>query len=105
MAMRAMGTMWEMVMAMRLAGDKQDKGEGGKGNDDGDVRAAGEEEDGGQVDRDGAEEGDGDGNEGGRQATATATKRVMAMATRVVGNKEGNGDGGKSNSNGDEGGR
>ncbi len=29
----------------------------------------------------------------------------MAMVMRVVGNKEGNGDGGKSNINGDKGGR
>ncbi len=36
--------------------------------------------------------------------TATATNRVMAMATvmTVVGDKEGNGDGGKSNGNGDK---
>jgi hypothetical protein len=35
---------------------------------------------------------------------ATATKRTMAMATRVAGNKEGNDDSGKSNGNGNEGG-
>jgi hypothetical protein len=28
---------------------------------------------------------DGDGDKGGRQATATATKRVIVMATRVAG--------------------
>jgi hypothetical protein len=33
-----------------------------------------------------------------------ATKRVMVMAMRVAGNKEGNGDSGKSNGNGVEGG-
>ncbi len=37
--------------------------------------------------------------------TATATKRAIAMATMVAGNKEGNGDAGKSNGDGDEGGR
>jgi hypothetical protein len=36
--------------------------------------------------------------------TAIATKRAMAMATRVVGNKEGNCDSGKSNGNSDKGG-
>jgi hypothetical protein len=35
---------------------------------------------------------------------ATATQRAMAMATRVAGNKEGNGYGCKSNGNGNEGG-
>jgi hypothetical protein len=35
---------------------------------------------------------------------ATATKRVMATATRVVGDKEGNGNGGKSNGNSVKGG-
>ncbi len=58
---------------------------------------------------------EGDGNEGGGQATAT---RVMAMATatatamtwgmatamRLVGDKEGKGEGGKDNGEGDEGG-
>jgi hypothetical protein len=29
-------TMWGMAMAMRQAGDKEDKGEGGKGNSNGD---------------------------------------------------------------------
>ncbi len=43
-------------------------------------------------------------DEGGRQATAIATKRAMATAMRVVGKKEGNGNGGKSNGNGIEGG-
>ncbi len=36
--------------------------------------------------------------------TATATKRALAMAMRVVGNKEGNGVSGKSNGDGVEGG-
>ncbi len=35
--------------------------------------------------------------------TVTVTKRVMATATRVVGNKEGNGNSGKSDGNGSEG--
>jgi hypothetical protein len=35
---------------------------------------------------------------------ATVTKRVMATVMRVVGNKEDNGDGGKRNGNGEEGG-
>jgi hypothetical protein len=34
-----------------------------------------------------------------------AMKRVMAMATRVVGNKEGNGDGNKSDCNDNRGGK
>jgi hypothetical protein len=36
---------------------------------------------------------------------AAAMKRAMATATMVVGNKEGNCDGGKSNGNSNEGGR
>jgi hypothetical protein len=103
-AMRAMAMLRVMVKAMRLAGGKEDTGEGCKGNGDSNVRAAGKEEDGGQVDCDGDKEGNGNSNEGGRQATATAMKRVMAMATRVVGNKEGNDDGGKSNENSNKGG-
>ncbi len=35
---------------------------------------------------------------------ATATKRMMAMAMTVAGNKEGNGDCGKSNGDGNKGG-
>ncbi len=50
----------------------------------------------------GVEEGNGDGNKGGRQATTMVTKRAMATAMRVAGNKEGNGNGGKSNGNGVE---
>jgi hypothetical protein len=33
-----------------------------------------------------------------------ATKRAMATVTRMVGDKEGNGDGGKSNGNDNKGG-
>ncbi len=89
---------------MRLAGNKEDKGEGHKGNGDGDMRMVGEEEDGGQVECDGNKEGNSNGNKGGRQATVTAMKRGIAMGTKVVGNKEGKGDGGKSNDDGNEGG-
>ncbi len=34
--------------------------------------------------------------------TTAATKKAMTMATRVASNKEGNGDGGKSNGNRDK---
>ncbi len=37
-------------------------------------------------------------------ATTTATKRVIATATTVEGNKEDNGNGGKCNGDGNEGG-
>ncbi len=47
-----------------------------------------------------SKEGNGNSNNSGRRAMATATKRGMAMAMRVAGNKEGNGDGGKSDGNG-----
>jgi hypothetical protein len=69
------------------------------------TRMAGDEEDGGQVDCNGNKEGNGNGDKGGGQATAMATKRVMAMATRVVRDKQGNSDGGKNNGNGGKGGR
>ncbi len=91
--------MWVMAMAMRLVGNKKRKGglqgqwqqqcEGGgqprgqgqqsNGNGDGN-------KDGGQVEYDSNKEVDGDGNKGGRQAAATATKRGMMTAMRVVGN-------------------
>ncbi len=48
-----------MAMAMRVAGSKEDNSDFGKR--------------------------DGNGNKGGRQATATGTKRVIVMATRVAG--------------------
>jgi hypothetical protein len=51
-----------------------------------------------------SKEGDGDVNNGGGQVTATATKRVMATAMRVAGDKEGHGDGGKSDGDGIKGG-
>ncbi len=49
-------------------------------------------------------EGNGDRDKGGRQATATAmaSKRIMATAMTVVGDKEGIGDGGMSNGDGNE---
>ncbi len=59
MAMRAMATMWAMALALRLAGDKDDKGKGSKGNLDSDMRVADE-------------------------WPAMATKRAMGMATKVV---------------------
>jgi hypothetical protein len=37
-------------------------------------------------------------------AMGTATTWAMATATRLAGNKEGNGDGGKGNGDGNEGG-
>ncbi len=48
-----------MMTAMRVAGNKEGNGNFGKR--------------------------DGDSNKGGGQATATATKRVIMMATRVAG--------------------
>jgi hypothetical protein len=52
----------------------------------------------------GSKEGDGNGDDGGRQARVTVTKRAIATAMRVVGKKDGNGNGGKSNGNSVEGG-
>jgi hypothetical protein len=81
-AMRAMGTMWAMVTVtvMRLASNKEGKGEGGKSNDNGDVRVTGKEDE-----------------EGSRVMvlvtrmagdwTATATKRAIATATWVAGKR------------------
>jgi hypothetical protein len=55
-----------MVMAMRLAGDKEGKGKGGKGNDDG---YEGNREQRGQ-----GWQGNGNGNKGGRQADSNGDK-------------------------------
>ncbi len=44
------------------------------------------------------------GDEGGRQVKAKAKKRAIVMTTRVVRNDDGNGDGGKSDGNGNKGG-
>ncbi len=82
MATRAMVTMWVMETAMRLADDKEGKGKGKgkgrKGNDNGNVRVSGKKE--------------GKGSKamvvGTRMVgkwTVTATKRVMVMARRMVG--------------------
>jgi hypothetical protein len=59
MARRGMKTMWVMESGMRLAGNKEDKCKGSKGNGNSVVRVAGKEEDGGEVNC--------DGNKGGRQ--------------------------------------
>ncbi len=42
----------------------------------------------------------GNGDKGGGQATATRATVMMARATRLVGDKEGKGKGGKGNDNG-----
>ena len=44
-------------------------------------------------------------NKGGRQVKAEATKREIVMATRLASNDNGNGDGGKSNGDGNKDGR
>ncbi len=43
------------------------------------------------------------GNKGGGRVKAEATKRAITMATRVASNDDGNGNGGKSNGDGNEG--
>jgi hypothetical protein len=53
----------------------------------------------------GDKEGNGGSNKGGDQVTAMATKRVMVTAMRVAGDKEGNGNKGKSNGNSNTSGR
>ncbi len=55
------------------------------------------------MDYDGNKLGNGNSDKGGRQATAMAMKRMMGMVMRVVGNKEGSGIGGKSDSDSDMG--
>ncbi len=80
----AMATTWVMALVMRLAGDKE-----GKGN--GDVRLAGEEE------------GEGSKAIAMRMVgkwTEKMTKRAMALVTRVAGNKEDNANCNKSNGEG-----
>ena len=66
-------TTWVMAMVTRLAGDKEDKGEGGKGDGDGD--------EGGGRQRGNGDGGKsyGDGNNGGGQAMAMVTKRVRSF--------------------------
>ncbi len=56
------------------------------------------------MDCNGDNEGNADCDEGGGQVTVTVTKRAMMTETKVAGNKEGNGDGDKSNADGKEGG-
>jgi hypothetical protein len=64
-----------MVMVTRLAGNEEVKGEGGKGDDDGDEGGGRRRGNG-----DGGKS-DGDGDIGGGRAMAVATKRVMVMVT------------------------
>ncbi len=94
--------MWAMATVIRLAGNEEDKGKGGKGNGNGDMRVGGKGEDGRQVNCNGNKEGDCNSNEGGKQATVTATKRAMGMAMRLVNIEEGNCNGGKSNGDGNK---
>jgi hypothetical protein len=49
--------------------------------------------------------GNGDSDKGGRQAMATAMKRAMVTTMRVVGNEEDDSNGGKSDGDGNKGGR
>ncbi len=57
------------------------------------------------ITRAGGKEGDGNGNNGVGQGTAMATTRAMVAATRMVGNKEGEGGkGGKDQGYSNEGG-
>jgi hypothetical protein len=110
-----MATMWAMAIGMRLAGNKEGKGKGSKGDgssNGGDTQQRGQWQwwqeqwhwqQGWQASNsNGNKEGDGDSNNGGMQAMAAAIKRAMVIATRVVGDKEGNGDCGKRNGNGNK---
>ncbi len=94
-----------MVTAMRVVGDKE-----GKGNDEKDC--GGNE---GGVQQRGRWRWLIDGDKGDGRATATrvmvtamatakGTRWVMAMVTRLAGNEEGKGEGGKGNGDDDEGG-
>jgi hypothetical protein len=56
------------------------------------------------VDCDDNKEGNSDGHKGGRGAKVMAMKREMAKATRVLGDKEGTGNGSKRNGGSNEGG-
>ena len=84
MTKRARGMKRAMALATRVECDEESDGFGSKSN----------------------------GDKCGRQLTATmamamvtATMWVMAMVTRLAGNKEGKGEGGKGVGDGDEGGR
>jgi len=70
-------TMWVMAMVTRLTGYKEGKGEGGKGDVDGD------EGGGRRRGNDDSSKSGGDGDNGGRRVMVMATKRVMVMATMV----------------------
>ncbi len=81
MGTRTMVTMWAMAMAMRLMGNKEGKGKGGKckGNSNGRVTSKKE----------------GKGSKAMALVTrmagkwpARVTKRAMTMATRVAGNQQ-----------------
>jgi hypothetical protein len=80
----ATATMWAMVTAMRLAGNKKGKG-GHKGNGNGNVRVAGDKE--------------GEGSKAmamvmamvtrmAGKLSATVKKRLMVTATRVAGKRQ-----------------
>jgi hypothetical protein len=71
-------TTWVMATMTRLAGNKEGKGEGGKGDGDSDEGGGRRRGNG-----DGGKSG-GNGDNGGRRAMAMATKRVTVTATRVV---------------------
>ena len=70
-------TTWVMATVTRLVGNKEGKGEGGKGDGDG-IEGGGRR----RGNDNGGKSSD-DGDNGGRRAMAMATKRVMVMATRV----------------------
>jgi hypothetical protein len=70
-----------MVMATRLADNEEGKSKGGAARAMvTEMRVVGSKEGNGDLGKR-----DGDGNKGGRQATATATKRVIVTGTRVAG--------------------
>ncbi len=70
-------TTWVMATVTRLAGGKEDKGEGGKGDGDGD------EGGGQQRGNGGGGKSNGDGDNGGRRAMVMVTTRVLGVpATR-----------------------
>ncbi len=112
-AIRAMAMVkamaWVMVMVTRLVGNKEGKGEGSKGNCNGDEGFGRQRGQWQQWQKQwqrrqgwwasnnkGDKEGDGDSDKGGRQATTAAMKRAMVLVMRVACSKEGNGDSGKS---------
>jgi len=66
-----------MTMVTRLAGDKEGKSEGGKGDGDGN-EGGGQRRGNGNGGKSGS-----NGDNGGRRAMAMATKRVTVRATRV----------------------